>query len=133
MIAEANVVEEGLETGSMQAKLHILQQPIRYASDPSNQCFTRNVCVEVHYQEWSLDRKIVDKFGRFATVRIGKRTAGAGQAHPFYVVVHARPVIAEALAVKCAVQFEMPHDGICVEGNEKNVIGLLGNQLKARV
>jgi hypothetical protein len=60
MIAEVNIVDEGLVMGSMQAKLHIPQQPIRYASAPS--VFTGHICVKVHYQEWSSDRKIVDKF-----------------------------------------------------------------------
>jgi hypothetical protein len=36
MIAEANMVEERLVTGSMQAKLHILQAPMMYTSEPSN-------------------------------------------------------------------------------------------------
>jgi hypothetical protein len=35
--------------------------------------------------------------------------------------------------MKCAVNVEMPADGICVEGNKKNVVHLLGNQLKARI
>jgi hypothetical protein len=40
--------------------------------------FARSVCVKVHDQEWSLDREVLDKFGGFAAVRIGKRTARAG-------------------------------------------------------
>jgi hypothetical protein len=35
MIADMKVVADGLVTGSMQAKLHIPQQPMRYTSDPS--------------------------------------------------------------------------------------------------
>ncbi len=54
------------------------------------------VCIKVHYQKWGLDWEVVDKFGGFAAVRIGKRTARAGQAHPLYVGVHCRPVKAEA-------------------------------------
>ena len=40
--------------------------------------FARSVCVKVHYQKWSLDWEVADKFGGFAAVRIGKRTARAG-------------------------------------------------------
>ncbi len=43
----------------------------------------RSVCIEVHDQEWSLDKEVVDKFGGFAVVRIRKLTARAGRAHPF--------------------------------------------------
>jgi hypothetical protein len=35
--------------------------------------------------------------------------------------------------MECAVDVEMRADGIRVEGNKKNVVHLLGNQLKARV
>jgi hypothetical protein len=52
MIADAKVLAEGLPTGSMQAKLHIPQQPMRYTSDPlkpeclpaeyASKCITRN-------------------------------------------------------------------------------------------
>jgi hypothetical protein len=57
--------------------------------------FAHSVCVKVHYQKLSLDWEVVDKFGGFAVVRIGKRTARAGQAHPLYVGVHRRAVKAE--------------------------------------
>jgi hypothetical protein len=58
--------------------------------------FACSLCIKVHYQKWSLDWEAVDKFGGFATVRIQKCTARAGQAHPLYVGVHCRPVKAEA-------------------------------------
>jgi hypothetical protein len=93
--------------------------------------FAHSVCVKVHYQKWSLDWEVVDKFRGFATVRIGKRTARAGQAHPLYVGVHRRPVKAEAQPMGCVVDVEMPTNGIHVEGNKKNVVHLLGNQLQA--
>jgi hypothetical protein len=35
--------------------------------------------------------------------------------------------------MECAVDVEMPANGICVEGNKMNVVHLLGNQLKARI
>jgi hypothetical protein len=95
--------------------------------------FACSVCVKVHYQKWSLDWEVADKFGGFATVRIGKRTARADQAHPLYVGVHRRPVKTEALPMKCALDVEMPANGIRVEGNKKNVVHLLGNQLQARI
>ncbi len=58
--------------------------------------FARSICIEVHDQAWSLDREVVDKFRGFAAVWIGRRTARAGRAHPFYVGVHPRPIKSEA-------------------------------------
>jgi hypothetical protein len=40
MIADANVVADGFVTGSMAAKVHMLQHAMMYVSDPSNPtCF----------------------------------------------------------------------------------------------
>ena len=57
--------------------------------------FARNICVKMHYQKWSLDRKVVDKLGGFAAGRIQERTARAGRAHPLNIGVHCWPVEAE--------------------------------------
>jgi hypothetical protein len=35
--------------------------------------------------------------------------------------------------MECAVDVEMPTDGICVEGNKKNAVHLLGNQLQVGI
>ncbi len=94
MMAEANVVEEGFETGSMQAKLHILQHPMRYASEPS-----KPTCLPATYTSkciTRLDGEVVDKFGGFAADRICKRTTRAGRAHPLDIGIHSRPIEAEA-------------------------------------
>ncbi len=55
-----------------------------------------NICVKMHCQKWSLDRKVVDKLGGFAAGRIQERTARAGRAHPLNKGVHCWPVEAEA-------------------------------------
>ncbi len=52
MIAEVKVVAEGLVTGSMQAKLHILQAPMRYAPEPS-----KPVCLPAKYASKCITRK----------------------------------------------------------------------------
>ncbi len=58
--------------------------------------FARNICVKMHYQKWSLDRKVVDKLGGFDTGKIQECTARAGRAHPLNVGVHCWPVEVEA-------------------------------------
>ncbi len=32
--------------------------------------FAHNICIKMHYQKWSLDRKVVEKLGGFAAGRI---------------------------------------------------------------
>jgi hypothetical protein len=57
--------------------------------------FAGNVYVKMHYQKWCLDGEVVDKFGRFATDRIRKRTTRAGHAHPLDIGIHSRPIEVE--------------------------------------
>jgi hypothetical protein len=91
------------------------------------------VCVQMHHQEWCLDRKVVNKFRQFAACWICECAPRTRLTHSFHKGIHAWPVKPKSKTMKGPICIQITTHSIGVECNEEEILQLLWDQLQTCV
>ena len=83
--------------------------------------FSGNVDINVKNHEWGFDWEVVHQLGGFLFCRVGQGTARAGAAHGVDILIHVRPVEAEAKAMECPHCIKVAAYRVGMECNKNNV------------